>query len=56
MPASISRLPAPASRDNGTSHISVSTHPGATQLTVIRGASSTASDLVKAMTAPLVAA
>ena len=36
--------------------ISVSTHPGATQFTVTFGASSTASDFVIEMTAPLVAA
>src|SRR5207249_1879852 len=40
----------------GLDDISVSTHPGATQLIVILGASSTASDLVIEMTAPFVAA
>src|SRR5437899_7704960 len=49
-------LPLPPSRLNGFSHISVSTHPGATQFTAIRGASSPASDFVRATTAPLVAA
>ena len=53
---SISPFPLPPSRLNGFSHISVSTHPGATQLTAIRGASSPASDFVRAMAAPLVAA
>src|SRR2546426_11938268 len=53
---SISRFPFPASRENGCWHISVSTHPGATQFTAIRGASSPASDFVRAMAAPLVAA
>ena len=36
--------------------MSVSTHPGATQLTRMSGAYSMASDLVSAMSAPLVAA
>src|ERR1051326_9251555 len=50
---SIAARPSPA---YGFADISVSTHPGATQFTVSFGASSTASDFVSAMTAPLVAA
>src|SRR2546425_1150377 len=54
---SMSSLPRPASLAYGVADISVSTHPGATQFTLIRrGASSTARDLVNEMTAPLVAA
>src|SRR5213079_1881345 len=54
---SLSLFPAPVSRSYGCRDISVSTHPGATQFTPIwRGASSTPSDFVRAMTAPLVAA
>src|SRR5207249_8465096 len=45
---SISSLPRPASLAYGVADISVSTHPGATQFTLIRrGASSTARDLVR---------
>src|SRR6267143_215141 len=40
----------------GFADISVSTHPGATQFTVIRGASSTARDFANEITAPFVAA
>src|SRR3989442_2841312 len=54
---SMSSLPRPAALAYGVADISVSTHPGATQFTLIRrGASSTARDLVNEMTAPLVAA
>ena len=51
--AAIRSRPPPA---YGSALISVSTHPGATQLTVMSGAHSIASDLVIAMRAPLVAA
>ena len=53
---SISCLPLPPPLANGFAHISVSTHPGATQFTLMPGASSTASDLVNEITAPFVAA
>jgi hypothetical protein len=53
MVAAIRALPSPA---YGPALISVSTHPGATQLTVISGAYSIASDLVIEISAPLVAA
>src|SRR5260370_3092524 len=54
---SISPRLAPPASAYAPAAISVSTHPGATQFTLMwRGASSIARDLVKAMTAPLVAA
>src|SRR6185437_16703014 len=43
-------LPSPA---KAGSHISVSTHPGARQLTAMSGAHSIASDLVREISAPL---
>ena len=53
MVAAIRARPSPA---KAGMHMSVSTQPGATQLTRMSGAHSIASDLVSAMTAPLVAA
>ncbi len=53
MPASASFRPGP---DSAAAVMSVSTQPGATELTRTRGASSTAQERVAAIIAPLLAA
>ena len=53
IPDSIAAFPPP---EKGSTHICVSTHPGATELTRISGASSVDHDFVTAIMAPLLAA